>query len=91
VVSSFLELVVIQFHEFFRDGLIQFGQAEEGKISQSGENPAFGDQDRRFHFGFIFGFADSGWNHHGAVMFGDVLIGGIEIRFVAAGMGDTCF
>ena len=51
-----LEFTEIKLFEFFPDGMIQFFQAEEGKVSEGGEDPAFGDEDGGFHFGFIFGF-----------------------------------
>jgi len=67
-----LEFAVIELLQFLGDGLIDLGQAEESVVAEGGEDPAFGDQNGRFHFGFIPGFSDPGRDDDRAIMFGQV-------------------
>ena len=63
---------MIELLEFFPDGLIQFCEAEEGVVSQGGQDPAFGDKTADSTLALSLGFADPGGDDHGAVMFGQV-------------------
>lgn len=89
--GEFLEGAVIQILKFLRNGLVQLCQAEESMVSQGSQDPAFGQKDRRFDFGFILGFSDPGRDHDGAVVFGEILIGGIQIGFIAARVRHSYF
>lgn len=42
-------------------------------------------------FGIICRLGHSGWHHYHTIVVGHFLIGGIDIRLIAAGMGNTGF
>ena len=77
--------------EQFRDGLIESGQTEEHALPQSGQYPALHQKHTGFDFGFIPWFFHTCRNNGHAVMSGHVLIGGIQIRLIPAGMKDRGF
>ena len=84
-----LEGAGIEVLKFVSDGLVEVGEAEEGVVAQGGQDPAFGNEDGAFDFGFIFWLCHPGGDDHGSIVFGKILIGRVDIGFVAAGMRDA--
>ena len=64
---------------------------EETAIAKSGHDPALDHQNAAFHFGFVPGLAGTGRHHADAIMHGHLLIGGIQVRLVAAGAVTAVF
>jgi hypothetical protein len=54
---EFLELAGVEVGEFLGDARVELRQGEEGVISESGQDPSFGDKDRRFRLSFILGMS----------------------------------
>ena len=81
----------VEFVEQLADGLVQIGQAEEGVVAQTGQDPALDHLDAHFRLGLVFGLANAGGDDGRAVVFGQVLVGGIQIGLVAAGVFDPGF
>ena len=79
---EFLELAVIELFQGLEDGLVELVDAEEVVVSESGQDPALSHEDGGFHFSFVPGFAWPCWNNGGAVMFSQVLVGGIDVRLI---------
>ena len=73
------------------DGLIELSDAEEGVISEGCEDPALGYKDSGFHFSFVSGFSGTGRYDRGAVMIGQVLVGGVDVGLVATRVCDPRF
>src|SRR5664280_1750233 len=70
---------------------VELPDAEEGMISQSGNDPPFRHQDTRLDLGFILWLSYPCRDDRGTVVDRHILIGGIEVGFIPAGVGDACF
>jgi hypothetical protein len=81
----------VEFVEQLLDGLVQTSQVEEGAVAQTSEDPALDHLDAHFDFCFVFGLANTCRDDGRAVVLGQVMISGIQIGLVAAGVFDSCF
>lgn len=88
---EFLELAVVELYEFPGNGAVEFSHAEEGMVSRSCQDPTLRYEDGRFRLGLASGTTDSGRDDRRGVMFGKVLIGGIDVRFISARVVHTGF
>ena len=86
-----LQGALVKYNQLFRDRLVEFCQREETMVSQYRQYPPFDDQYGRFHLGLVFGFAGPGRNDGGPIVPGQVQVGGIDVGFVAARVGDSAF
>ena len=89
--TEVLHLPGVEFGEQLPDGLVQISQIEEGAVAQTSQDPALDHLDAYFDLRFVLGLANAGWDGGRAVVFGQVMVGGIQIRLVATGVFDSCF
>jgi hypothetical protein len=78
----------VELIEQLPDGPVQLGQAEEGVVAQAGQDPALDHLDTDFDFGFVFGLANASRDDRRTVVLSQVMVGGVEIGLVAAGVLD---
>jgi hypothetical protein len=71
------------------DGGVDRRQAEEALVAQARQYPALGQQDPRLNLGLIPGLAHPRRQHRHAVVAGQLLVAGIAIGLVAAGVADA--
>jgi len=77
--------------EQLTDGLVQVGEAEQGAVSQASEDPALDHLDTNLRLGLVFGLTNACRNDRRTIVLGQVLVGGIQVGFVATGVFDACF
>ena len=77
--------------QLLADGLVQLRKGEELLVPQFGKDLPLNDLDRSFHLGFVAWGANSGRQDRHTVLRGHVLIGGVQLRLVAAGFAHTAF
>jgi hypothetical protein len=82
---------LVELVEQLTDGLVQVGESEEGAIPQAGEDPTLDHLDTDLHLGVIFGLVRACRNDGRAIVLRQVVVGGIQVWFVAAGVFDTRF
>ena len=82
-----LEPTIVELGEFLTDRFVQFCQAEESMISEGCQDPALSHKDSGFHLGLVPGFSWPCGNDGGAVVFSQVLVGRVDVRLIAAGVG----
>ena len=87
--GEFAEGTVIEQLQALPDGGVGLRQAEEGALTKPGQNETLGDQHAPFDLGLVLGTANAGGDNGGAVMVGEFGIAGIEVRLIAAGLGDS--
>ena len=80
------EGAVVEFHQQFTDGGIEFQQGEERAVAQRRQDPALDHQYAAFHLGLVPRLANSGRQDRYAVVRGHVLVSGIGIGLVAMGL-----
>ena len=68
---------------------VHLEQAEERTLAQSGDDPALHHLHRAFHFGFVARLSRAGRQDGDAVMRGHIVVGGVQIGFVAAGFAHS--
>jgi hypothetical protein len=81
-------LAGVQLDEQLPDPRVQGRQCEEPVVSQSGEDPAFGDLHGHFDFGFVAGLARARREDHGAVVLGELGVRALQPWLVPAREGD---
>ncbi len=81
----------VQLRQQLADRLIQSSQAKEGVVAQPGKDPALDDLDADFCLGLVLGLAHPGGDDGDAMVFGEILVGGVQIGLVATGLLDPCF
>ncbi len=84
-----MEGAIIEQIQLFQDRLIEFGKAEESAVSQRSQDPLFDLEDPGFDLGLVFGSSDPCRDDDSTVVLGELPIGGIEVRLIAAGAGDS--
>ena len=77
--------------EQFGDGFVEIGQMEEFAVTQRGYDPALCHLNSCLDLGFIARFVGASGNDREAIMLGQLAVGGIQFRFIAAGMLDCRF
>jgi hypothetical protein len=80
---------VVEAHQQFLNGLVDFGQAEELSLSQSRQDPPLDYQHTRFHLGLVAGFRAPRRHHRNTVVRGHFLIRPIDTRLIATSFGDA--
>ena len=85
---SFCHRPVVELVEEHADRLVQGAEAEERLIAEPGEYPPLGQEYCRLRGGFVLGFPRPRGYDDGAVVGGEILVGAIDARLVAAGAGD---
>jgi len=68
---------------------IERREIEKGPMAQGSEDPALGDLDTHFDFGFVFGRPAARRNHHRAVVLCELGVGPIDFGLVAIRRGDA--
>ena len=86
-----LESTIVELGEFLTDCFVKFCQAEKCVIPKGCQDPAFGHKDSGFHLGLVPGFTWACGNDGGAVVFSQVLVCGVDVRLIAAGVGHPRF
>ncbi len=86
--GEFAEGAVVQQFQPLPDGGVGLSQTEEGTMTKPGQDKALGDQHTPFDLGLVLGTANASGDDGGAVMVGTFGVAGIEVRLVAAGLGD---
>ena len=89
IAGQLFERLLVQFHQQGGDTLVELGQREEGVAAQARQNPALDDLYAHLGFGFVLGLVGSRRYHSQAVMCGQLLVGGVEVGVIAAGLTDT--
>ncbi len=83
--GQLLERPLVQVVEQRAQRPVQFVEAEEALVAQSCQHPARDHQHAVLDLGLILGAAGARRQHGHAVMLGQVVIGGVDVRFVARG------
>ena len=73
------------------DGPVELAQAEEGDFPEPGQDPAFDQKYPRLRFGLVLGPVFPSGDDGTAVMGGQILVGGIDVRVVTTGLTDPAF
>ncbi len=87
--SASAQWPIVQFPELFRDGRIQFVQAEKSAVAQRRQHPSLDLLHSIFRERFIPGMAHAGWDNADPVMPGQRQIRLVQDRIVKAGVGDA--
>lgn len=87
--GEFLEGAAIQPDQASGDRGVELRQTEEGVMPQAGQDPSFHQQDARFDFRLVPGFADPGRNYGDIVVLSERRIGRVQLRLIATGRGDA--
>ena len=69
-----------------RDGVAEFGEREERLVAQRRHDPALDVLDRGLHLRLVPRRAGPRRQHRGAIVSGQVLVRGVQVRLVAAGL-----
>ena len=85
--GQFLKRPGVEFFQQLTDGRIEFGQGEEGPVTQHRQDPALDHQYPGFYLGLVTRATDTGRQYRDAIMGGHVLVGGIGIGFITMGLG----
>ena len=86
--AQLLHRPVVELVEEDADRLVQGAEAEERLVAESGEYPALGQKYSSLDRSLVPWFPRSRGDDDGAVVGGEVLVGAIDARLVAAGTGD---
>ena len=86
--AQLLHRPVVELVEEHADRLVQGAEAEERLVAEPGEYPPLGQEYCGLRGGFVLGFPRPRGYDDGAVVGGEVLVGAIDARLVAAGAGD---
>ncbi len=78
----------VELVEQLADGSVQIGQAEKGVVAQAGQDPALDHLDTDFHLGLVLGLTNASRNDRRTVVLSQVMVGGVQIWLVAAGVFD---
>lgn len=89
--GEFLEGAGVQPRQARGDRSIEVGETEEGLMAQAGQNPPLDDLHADLNLGFVAWFPDSGRNDGHAIVLGQRLIRGVELRLIPASLGDPAF
>jgi len=81
-----LHRAAVEFLQQLADGPVQVDQIEKGLVAQPGQDPTLHDLHANFRFGFIPRTADSGRDDGKAVVLGQLLVAGVQVWLVSAGM-----
>src|SRR5580658_7927908 len=76
---------MVKLFEQLADGFVQVGQSMKLPMAESRNHPALRYENRIFHLSLVAWFSRSGWQNGHAIMRRHLLIGSVEVRFVAAG------
>jgi len=88
---EFLELAGVEIFQGSEDDLVELPDAEEVMVSQGSQNPALCHKHSGLHFGFVPGMPDASRDHGGSIMLSELQISGVDLRFIPAGLADSCF
>lgn len=80
-----LERAMVQFHQQRPDGAVELVEAEKSLVAQAGQNPALGQEHPGLDLGLVAGFSNPGRQHRHAVVRGQLLVAGVQVRLVARG------
>ena len=84
------ERALVQPQKQFADRLVEFRQAEELPLPQSGHDPALDHLHPALYLGFVAWLVGPRRHHSHPIMHRKLLIGGIQIGIVAAGSRHRC-
>ncbi len=79
-----LEGTLVELVETSAYGRVDLGDAEEGMISQAGQDAAFGVEDRRLHLSFVPWSIRARGQYSGAIEPCHLLVGRMDLRLIVA-------
>ena len=88
---AFAEGLVVERDQKFGNGQVQLIQTEERALAQGGDDPALDHLNGIFHDSLVPWFSRAGWKDGHLIVGGHVVVGGVQIGFVAAGLVDSAF
>jgi len=88
---EFLELAGVEIFQGSGDDLVELPDAKEVMISQRSQNPALCHKHSGLHFGFVPGMPDASGDNGGSIMLSELQVSGVDVRFIPAGLADSCF
>ena len=91
VTRQLLERLFVELIEQGTDTLIEFGQREEGVVAKAGQDPTLDDLYRHLGLGFVFRLVGPCRDHRDLIVFGPLLIAGVEIGIITTGPRDAAF
>jgi len=80
---------IIEFGEQLSNSCVQFVQVVKSAMTQDGQDPALCHEHGRFHFSFVLGLSDPCWDDAGAVVRGELSVGGVEFSLIPIRMLHT--
>ena len=86
---AFAEWPLVEPHQQLGNGLVDFREGEELALAQGRDDPALDYLNADLRLGLVPGPIRPRRNDCHAVVFAQVAVGGVQIRLVIAGMGDS--
>jgi hypothetical protein len=77
----------VEFGDQVGDGAVELDQTEEAPVAQAGHDPALSQQHRLFHLRLVARLVGLGRHDAGPVMARHLLVGAVDRRLVAIGLG----
>ena len=89
VTGQLLERTLVEFVQQGTDTLVELGQREKGLVAQVGQDPTLDELHTHLSLGFVLVLVRARWHHRQLIVFGQLLIAGVELGIISASLADT--